>query len=361
MEVPSGTPCLVVDADVLDQNLRAVADSAGSRPLALRPHAKTHKCIDIAHRQLELGAVGLTVATVAEAEIFMGAGVADLFIAYPIWAAGARGERLRALADQAVVRVGVDSAEGAVVLARAVAGTELEVLVEVDTGHHRTGVPAEQAGEVAVAAIRACLRVSGIFTFPGHGYGPGASRRAAIDEAQTLQRAAIALRRVGVEVAVCSGGSTPTAAMANRDALSEIRPGVYAFNDAQQVELGTCTFEDVAHSANATVVSRSGRRLVLDAGSKVLGADRPAWTTGAGRLIDHPDARVTILSEHHRHRRLPRRRVPPGARDGAQGCAKPGLRCGQSGRRADRYLARQGRRPVGGRRARRQHVAPGAR
>lgn len=66
MEVPSETPCLVVDADVLDRNLRAMADSARVRSLALRPHAKTHKCIEIALRQLELGAVGVTVATVTE-------------------------------------------------------------------------------------------------------------------------------------------------------------------------------------------------------------------------------------------------------------------------------------------------------
>ncbi len=293
------TPCLVVDAPVLDQNLRAMAASARSRSLALRPHAKTHKCVEIALRQLDLGATGLTVATVAEAELFMGAGVTDLFIAYPVWAAGARGNRLRALAEQAVIRAGVDSAEGAAVLGRAAAGTELEVLVEVDSGHHRTGVPAEQAGDVAVAAVRAGLRVSGVFTFPGHGYQPGAPPRAASDEARTLEQAAIALRRAGVDVKVRSGGSTPTAAGAHQDVLNEIRPGVYAFNDAQQVELGTCGFDDVALTAAATVVSRSGRQVVLDAGSKVLGADRPAWTTGAGRLVDHPGARVTALSEHH--------------------------------------------------------------
>lgn len=293
------TPCLVVDADVLDRNLRAMAASARSRSLALRPHAKTHKCIEIARRQLELGAVGLTVATVAEAEIFRGAGVADLFIAYPVWAAGARGRRLRALAEEGRVGVGVDSAEGAAMLARAGAGPKLEVLVEVDSGHHRTGVPAEQAGEVALAALRAGLRVSGIFTFPGHGYGPGAQHQAASDEAHALVQAAIAIRRVGVEVSVCSGGSTPTAAMAHDDALSEMRPGVYAFNDAQQAELSVCALDEIALTAAATVVSRSGRCLVVDAGSKVLGADRPAWTTGAGRLVDHPTARVTALSEHH--------------------------------------------------------------
>jgi D-serine deaminase-like pyridoxal phosphate-dependent protein len=74
---------------------------------------------------------------------------------------------------------------------------------------------------------------------------------------------------------------------------------VYVFSDAQQLELGTCPARDVALTAASTVVSRSGRRVVLDAGSKVLGADRPGWASGYGRLPDHLGARVTALSEHH--------------------------------------------------------------
>ena len=85
------TPCLVVDRDVLDANLGAMAGHARDSGVFLRPHAKTHKCVEIAHRQLALGAVGLTVATVGEGEVFADAGFADVFIAYPLWAAGARG------------------------------------------------------------------------------------------------------------------------------------------------------------------------------------------------------------------------------------------------------------------------------
>jgi D-serine deaminase-like pyridoxal phosphate-dependent protein len=81
--------------------------------------------------------------------------------------------------------------------------------------------------------------------------------------------------------------------------MTEMRPGVYVFNDAQQVELGTAEWDTVALSAAATVVSRHGRDVVLDAGSKVLGADRLAWATGYGRLPDHPHARIGALSEHH--------------------------------------------------------------
>lgn len=293
------TPCLVVDADVLDRNLSAKADWARDRGLSLRPHAKTHKCLEIARRQLGLGAAGLTVATVGEAELFAAAGFTDLFIAYPIWASGARGTRLRALAERASLRVGADSAEAAQMLGQAVRGVHAEILVEIDSGHHRSGVQPELAGQVALAVERAGLRVAGVFTFPGHGYAPGGRERAAADEARAMEKAAASLRDAGVAGGVCSGGSTPTLALADAEALTEVRPGVYIFNDAQQAELGSCAWREVALTAAATVVSISGRNVVLDAGGKVLGADKPAWATGYGRLPDHPDARIVALSEHH--------------------------------------------------------------
>jgi D-serine deaminase-like pyridoxal phosphate-dependent protein len=293
------TPCLVVDRDVLDGNLVAMASRARDDGVALRPHAKTHKCVEIARRQLALGAVGLTVATVGEGEVFADAGCTDVFIAYPLWAAGARGRRLRALAGRVALRVGIDSSEGVEVLSRALAGTEAEVVVEVDSGHHRTGVAPALAGQVAVAARRSGLRVAGVFTFPGHGYDPDQRERAAADEARALRQADDALRDAGAGEGLRSGGSTPTAALLDPGALNEMRPGVYAFNDAQQVELGAASWQTVALTAAATVVSRNGRNLVLDAGSKVLGADRLTWATGYGRLLDHTDARVIALSEHH--------------------------------------------------------------
>jgi len=293
------TPCLVVDRDVLEGNLVAMADRARDLGLALRPHAKTHKCVEVARRQVALGAVGLTVATVGEAEVFADAGFTDLFIAYPVWAAGARGRRLSALAERVTLRVGADSAEGVELVARALAGTEAEVVVEVDSGHHRTGVAPARAGQVAAAAHRSGLRVAGVFTFPGHSYEPGGRERAAADEARALQEADAALRQAGLGAGLRSGGSTPTAALVVQGALDEMRPGVYAFNDAQQVELGAADWDTVALTAAATVVSRHGRDTIVDAGSKVLGADRAVWASGGGRLPAHPHARISALSEHH--------------------------------------------------------------
>lgn len=102
-----------------------------------------------------------------------------------------------------------------------------------------------------------------------------------------------------------SGGSTPTALMDTPTSATELRPGVYVFGDAQQLELGRCKREDIALTVAATVVSRHEgnsevtRRCILDAGSKVLGSDRLPWASGWGRLADHPSARITALSEHH--------------------------------------------------------------
>lgn len=250
-------------------------------------------------RQIELGAVGLTVATLGEAEVFAVAGVTDIFIAFPLWADEGKGARLRALAENITLTVGVDSAEGARQLAATTAGAPIGVLVEVDSGHHRSGAAPADAGALARAAAEAGLDVRGVFTFPGHGYGRGTQSSAAEDEAQALAVAVESLAVAGLKATVVSGGSTPTAAVADAAILTEMRPGVYLFNDAQQVEMGTCGWGDVALWAVATTVSRHGQHIIVDSGSKTLGADWPAWATGGGRLPDHPDARITALSEHH--------------------------------------------------------------
>ena len=225
----------------------------------------------------------------------------------------ARAERLRDLAEQARVAIGVDSVYSAANLGRRLGGTGVEVLVEVDSGHHRTGVRPKEAGEVARAAARVGLPVRGVFTFPGHGYSPGAAQEVVAAEAAALRRARESVTAEGLEVQVLSGGSTPTLAASLGDAgaggsaagadgvarITELRPGVYVFGDAQQWELGTTEPDDIALTARATVVSHAGGRVVLDAGSKVLGADRAAYATGYGRILDRPKARIVSLSEHH--------------------------------------------------------------
>ena len=301
------TPYLEVDVDRLDRNLATLAGAARSIGVDVRPHAKTHKCAEIARLQIEHGAVGLTVATIGEAEAFADAaddtGCTDIFIAYPLWPTAGQAARLRALAERVTLRLGIDSLAGARHLASALGSTPVQVLVEVDSGQHRTGVTPELAGSVSAAGAAEGLDVIGVFTFPGHSYGLGDTRRdAAAQELAALATAADGVRTNGIEPRIRSGGSTPTVGLLDAEqanVLTEIRPGVYPFNDAQQVEIGSCGFGEVSLTAVATVVRRDNHRIVLDAGSKILGADRAPWATGYGRLLDHHDARIVMLSEHH--------------------------------------------------------------
>jgi D-serine deaminase-like pyridoxal phosphate-dependent protein len=295
------TPALVVDRARLERNLKGMADRAAARGIRLRPHAKTHKTAEIGRLQLEMGAVGLTVATISEAEKFADAGVTDLFIAYPLWPSRQRLARLAALAERVSLRLGIESADAAARLGSlAVLASPPEILVEIDSGHHRTGVPPGGAGEVALAAAHAGLPLAGVFTFPGHSYAPGRREPAARDEAAALAAASSALAVAGAADGERSGGSTPTAAVPADPPPTELRPGVYVFNDAQQAELGVCGDDQIALAAAATVVSRRARdRFVLDSGSKVLGADAASWSTGFGRLLGWPGARIVAVSEHH--------------------------------------------------------------
>ncbi len=295
------TPALVVDLEVLERNIAEMAALAVDRGVSLRPHAKTHKSPDVALMQVQAGARGLTVATVAEAEVFAAAGFDDLFIAYPLWVDAAKGRRLRSLLEHATVSVGVDSAESAHALAAQLGedAAQVSLLIEVDSGHHRSGVVPEEVAALADVAAHTGLDVAGVFTFPGHGYSPGDAAGVARQEAAVLAGAAAALRGVGIEPRAVSGGSTPTAAAVAAGTMTEMRPGVYVFGDAQQWELGTIDPDHVALTCVATVVSHAGGRVVLDSGSKALGADRAAWATGFGRLLDHPGARIVLMSEHH--------------------------------------------------------------
>jgi D-serine deaminase-like pyridoxal phosphate-dependent protein len=253
------------------------------------------------------------VATVGEAEAFAASGVDDLVVAYPLWLTEALAGRLRDLAASGVrLAIGVDSPDGARAAGRLLGGSGVELLVEVDSGHHRSGTAPDRAGDVARAARSVPVR--GTFTFPGHSYSPDGRAAAARDEAAALATARASLEAAGVEVAVVSGGSTPSLAHADTTVLTEVRPGVYVFGDAQQWELGSVDPGDVSLTAVATVVSHAGGRVVLDAGSKVLGADRAPYATGFGRLLDHPDARIVLLSEHHAVAEVPGRLPALGSR-----------------------------------------------
>ena len=296
------TPAVVVDTTRLERNLDRLQAAATAAGAALRPHAKTHKCLEIGRRQVAHGAVGLTVATLAEGEAFAADGCPSVFIAYPLWAGSAnRPARLAALHERTRLLVGVDSAAAAKALAAAVPGAG--VLTEVDSGQHRSGIPVAQVTALATACRALGLDVTGAFTHPGHAYSkpdPAVVAAAAADERAALAAAGAALERLTARAPVLSGGSTPTAEAGVAAPLTEVRPGTYVFGDRQQMRLAGLTEHDIALVVAARVVSapRPGEA-VLDCGSKALSSDRPGWLNGYGLILEAPEATIVTLSEEH--------------------------------------------------------------
>jgi len=299
------TPRLVVDVDRVAANIARLQGELDTRGIALRPHAKTHKSVAIGRMQLDAGARGLTVGTLGEAETFVGAGIDDVFIAYPVWAVGPKAARLRALHESSpALRIGVDSVEGARRLAAAVDGSaggrRLRVLVELDPGLHRTGVASPEAAlEVGRAARAAGLEVEGVFSHGGHGYRPGGAAPAGADELRTLSAAADALVDAGIEVRTVSAGATPTMLTAAESPVTEIRAGTYALGDRQQRVLGSIPVDGCAAAVAATVVSVFDDRVVIDAGAKALTKDRADWVAGYGAVVGYPDLEIDRLNDYH--------------------------------------------------------------
>lgn len=288
------TPRVLIDDTRLRANITAMADVADAHAQQLRPHVKTHKLREIADLQLAAGARGVTVATIGEAEVFDYIG--DVFIAYPVWPTEQAAARINALESQVIL--GIDSVAAALAWQRAGLAEGTRFSIELDSGHHRSGALPCDTPAIAAELEGAGFVVHGVFTFPGHSYAPEAADGAAADEARVLSEARELLGRDGL---VFSGGSTPSAARADTSLVDEIRPGVYVFNDAQQWELGTCTDDAIALVIEATVVSRREdlHQVIVDAGSKIVGSDKPAWASGYARVAGHQHARVTALSEHH--------------------------------------------------------------
>jgi D-serine deaminase-like pyridoxal phosphate-dependent protein len=313
LRLPAGldTPTLVIDLDVVDANARRMQAAMDAAGIALRPHTKTHKSVALARLQLDAGARGITVGTLGEAEVMAEAGIDDIFIAYPVWAEGQKGERLRALHERDGLRlaVGLDSAGGAEHLAIAVRGSasSLRVMLEIDPGNRRTGVAPGEAGRVAAEAARLGLRIDGVFAHGGHAYaGADAVGGAAIDEVWALRNAVEALEAEGIVARVVSAGSTPTAQAAAQPPVTEVRPGTYLLGDRTQVALGGSPPDGVAVAVAATVVSAAvPGQVVIDAGAKSLTKDIQPYLVGYGSIPAYPDATIERLSDYHGVVRIP--------------------------------------------------------
>jgi D-serine deaminase-like pyridoxal phosphate-dependent protein len=271
------TPVPIVLADVMQRNIDRMQGFAVEHSLSLRPHVKTHKCIEVGRRQVEAGAVGITAGNVGEAEVFAQAGFEDIFLAYPVWPSGTKGDRIRHLAQTVQMRVGVDNVAAIEALADAMGDQpdRLQVVVEIDCGARRSGAPPAAAGDLALAARNCGLVPVGVYTYPGHGcFGPGSREPAAHDQHAALTAAVRSFGAVGITAEVVSAGSTPTVAFSASSVITEIRPGEYVFCDLNNARLGACEEDQIALFVAATVVSDwVPDQVILDVGTKALGRE----------------------------------------------------------------------------------------
>src|SRR5262245_19460462 len=286
------TPALVIDLDIMERNLRRAADYTAAHGLRFRPHTKTHKIPALGRRQLDLGAAGLTVAKVGEAEVMLDAEPPDLLLEYPT--IGRRKlERLAQVARKARVTVALDSYEAALELSDVAGAWDVRfaALAEVDVGLGRVGVTPGEELLRFVESITGFDRLDfeGIAFFPGHirkidGQGEEALRSLGC----LLQAILSGLERAGHEVRVVSGGNTSTLFHSHRlPGMNEIRSGTYIFNDRNSVFSGACGIEDCAATVLTTVVStaRPGQ-IIVDGGSKTFSSEPYLGGGSFGHLLE---------------------------------------------------------------------------
>lgn len=300
------TPAILIDLDIMERNLSAVADYARTHSLRLRPHTKTHKIPDLGRRQIELGAAGLAVAKSTEAEVMLASGTPDLLIAYPV-IGRQKLERLCHVARQTQLTVALDSLAAARPLSAAArdAKVEIGVLAEVDVGLGRVGV---QPGAELLALIESLthlpnLKWRGIAFYPGHIKDASAQ---SLDDIEKLRRTVTEmvqhLTHAGHAPEIVSGGSTPLLWHSHTiPHLNEIRPGTYIFNDRNTILSGACTPAECAATILATVVSVAPDRMIIDGGSKTFSSDRLSGASEVtyGEIREAPHARLHKLNEEH--------------------------------------------------------------
>jgi D-serine deaminase-like pyridoxal phosphate-dependent protein len=289
------TPVPVIDIDVVDRNLKKWQARCDALGIAGRPHIKTHKLAPLARYQIALGAKGITVQKLGEAEVMADAGITDLLLTFNV-VGRHKLERLAGLARRTAIAVVADNAEVVKGLGEAgiMAGRDISVLVECDTGAHRNGV---QSPEEAVTLAKLIDKTPGVtfgglmtYASPGGRKGTEAFLIAARDRALAA----------GLEVKVISTGGTPD--MWSDEGLApvtEYRAGTYIYFDRSLAERGTCTYDDCALNVLATVVSRpTNERALIDAGTKSLTSDLNGLA-GYGVVRELGFAPIYAANEEH--------------------------------------------------------------
>jgi len=277
------TPSALVDLDRLESNAKRMAEKATRLGVRLRPHVKTHKCIEAARIQTDLHFGGLTVSTLAEAQAFAAGGFSDITYAVPI-APQKIGDAADLHTEIGNLNLLVDHPDTvhAVEEVAASRGITLPVYLEIDCGGGRSGVdPASDIAQILVRRLADSESIDfrGLLTHAGHAYRARSRSEAyevACEERNLMTAIAAEIRDLGVEIPEVSVGSTPTLrAIDDLTGVTEARPGNYVFFDAFQAAIGSCDLDDVAFSALATVISVDTERgrAIVDAGALALSKD----------------------------------------------------------------------------------------
>ncbi|AZY51601.1 DSD1 family PLP-dependent enzyme [Bordetella avium] len=278
------TPCLLLDEARMEANIEYMKARMRRLGVALRPHLKTPKSVEVARRAMQTPQGPAAVSTLQEAEQFARAGVRDIL--YAVGLSPAKIDRVLALRAQGVnLTVVVDSVEAAQALASRsrAAGAPIPALIEIDADGHRAGVRPEQ--QALLCAIGRALHeggaeLHGVMTHAGESYSSpdvAAIRDMAERERSAAVRAAAVLREQGLPCPVVSVGSTPTAMFAeNLEGVTEVRAGVYVFFDLFMAGLGVCKQDDIALSVLTTVIGHQPEKawILVDAGWMAMSRDR---------------------------------------------------------------------------------------
>jgi len=305
------TPVLLLDEDRMQANIRRMQARMNELGVAFRPHVKTSKCRDVVIRQIDAGARGITVSTLKEAEVFFAAGITDILYAVAI--APTKFDHAMRLAQAgAVLTLLVESVQAAELLSKhgIEHGHRHEVLIEIDTDGHRSGIAPE---DPALFDVARALRIEdgvgaslkGVMTHAGASYSLNtaeALQAMAEQERSGCVRAAERLRAAGHPCPVVSVGSTPTALSARHLAgVTEVRAGVYVFFDLVMAGVGVCTERDIALSVLCSVIGHQPARgwIITDAGWMAMSRDRgtqnQAVDRGYGLVCDLDGAPIPSL------------------------------------------------------------------
>jgi D-serine deaminase-like pyridoxal phosphate-dependent protein len=302
------TPALLVDLEVLERNLSFMQRRAEKLDVKLRPHIKTHKCIEIARRQADAGARGITVSTFYEAEQFALAGFTDILWAFPLPLVYTG--RVLEMREDVTLRVVVDSDEAVRYLENGarMRGRKQHVWLKIDCGYHRAGVdPSKPLAESLISHLNRSdvLIFDGILSHSGYAYAARSREeivKYAHQEREVMTAFAHQMRRCGYEIPAVSIGSTPAMSVVeDLSGVDEIRPGNYIFYDLTQVMIGSCTLRDCALTVLASVISHQpgASHVIIDAGALALSKD-----PGATHLAGRPTM-GSIFEDYERRRLFP--------------------------------------------------------